>query len=144
MNSEAELQGAQKVVEIAEKLESLTRKDGWKEYQHLIDQLLEQEIQALVGVELNNDYYKRIGFLQMLNYIKEIPTVVKDKKIREYLLHQGRVKALTVAKGGLIAHYRKQKTIAMQKIKSILGAPTPLKEHQGKVEHAESVYKEQG
>jgi hypothetical protein len=119
MNSEDEIKSAQKVIEIAERLEALTKKEGWQDYVQLIDQVLQQEMQSLAGQALDNSYYKKIGFLQMLGYIKELPTLVKDKKVREYLLHQGRAKACDVAMG-LPALYRKHKMIALQKLQQML------------------------
>jgi hypothetical protein len=138
MDVKEEIQAAQKTIEIAEKLEALTKKEGWKEYVRLLDQLLQQEMQALAGIKLDHSYYKKIGFLQMMFYVRELPTLVKDKKIREYLLHQGRAKACDVAMG-LHNLFRKQKMVAMQKIKQIVS--TQSAEHQ-KIKHGEEVFKQ--
>jgi hypothetical protein len=141
MEQDQQLRSAQKIVEIAEKLEALTKKDGWKEYQQLIDDLITQEFAGLSGQKLDHQYYQKIGFLQMMQFIREIPNVVKDKKVREYLLHQGRMKALQVAKGGLLGHYRKQKAMAIQKIRQIMGMQNT---EINKDAHSEQVYNEEG
>lgn len=141
METQDEIQAAQRTVEFVEKLEALTKKEGWKEFQWIIQQLLDQESMALVGQELDQQYYRKIGFLQMMRYVKELPTVVKDKRVREYLLHQGRAKALQTAQSGLFRHYKAQKAMAIQKLRQIMGQKSV---EANKDKHAERIYREQG
>jgi hypothetical protein len=74
----------------------------------------------LSGQKLDNDYYKKIGFLQYTAFIKAIPTLIKDAKVREYLLHQGFAKAVEVART-LPFLYSKKKAMAQQQLRQILG-----------------------
>lgn len=120
MNQEEIIRNAEKVIEKSERIEALTRSEGWKDYIELLDVLLNQEITALAGQKLDGDYYKKIGFLQYTAFIKAIPTIIKDKSVREYLLHQGFAKAIEVARGVPFI-YNKKKSMAQQQLQQILG-----------------------
>ena len=90
MNQGDSPQDIKKQLEEAAQIEELVNHPGWKILGQIIESFLQREIQALTGQPLDNHYYKKIGFLQMYKFCKEIPGVVKDPEIRDYLLHQGR------------------------------------------------------
>lgn len=142
MDVRQEARQAEKAIEIAEKLEALQKSEGWKLYIELLDTLILNEEKALRGQVLTKKYYKRIGMIQMLRYIREIPGIVKDKKIVEYLLHQGRAQAVEGVKSGVFNHYRKMKQIAIQKLKQLAGSQTDV--NAVKRQHGEDVFKQQG
>jgi len=71
--------------------EMVQNSPGWKYLVEAVVGVLEREKEGLANQKLDDSYYKKIGFLQFMNYCKEIPNVIKDKKIRNYLLTQGRV-----------------------------------------------------
>jgi len=75
-------------------IEEMVKSEGWKILIEFINRLYEQEVRALSGQVLEHKYYKKIGFAQVLKYLQSIEGVVKDKKVREYLEHQGRALAL--------------------------------------------------
>lgn len=63
---------------------------GWKHLVEIVESICNREREALSGQPLDNSYYKRIGFIQMYKYCSEIPGVLKDKAVRNYLLSQGK------------------------------------------------------
>lgn len=75
----------------AEALEDLVKHPGWKILEETAKGLIGDEIGNLAGQKLDPSYYKKIGFLQALNFIKSIDSVIKDKEVRNYLLSQGRI-----------------------------------------------------
>jgi len=75
----------------AEVIERLIDSEGWKLVVELIDKLIAKEAEGLAGQNIDANYYKKIGFLQSIVYFKELPGIVKDKKVREFILHQGRL-----------------------------------------------------
>lgn len=82
---------AQVAIEKAQSIEDMIKNHpGWKHFMELLTTLLAQEDKALRGQKLDNVYYKKIGFLQVMKYYQELPKLLKDKKAIEYLLHQGR------------------------------------------------------
>lgn len=139
MDNQTEIKAAHKAVEVAEKIEALMKMQGWKEYIGVIDRLLTQEMKALRGQKMDHLYYKRIGFLQMMYFIKAIPDLVKEKKVREYLLHQGRAKALETVKDEIPGLFKKQKSLAIQKIKQMM---TGIDLDQYKEQHGQQVFEE--
>lgn len=75
----------------AEVIQSLVNHEGWKLLTDLIDKVIAKEVEGLAGQDLDPKYYKKIGFLQSIVYFQALPNIIKDKKIREYLLMQGRL-----------------------------------------------------
>lgn len=75
----------------AEIVEDLVKHPGWQIVQEVVSKLMTSEISHLSGQKLDSSYYKKIGFLQSLNYLKAIDSVIKDKEVREFLLSQGRL-----------------------------------------------------
>jgi len=141
MEAKDEVYMAQQVVEIAEKLEALQKTEAWKMYMKVLDNLLAAEEKALRGQVLTKKYYKRIGFIQMMKYIKEIPGIVKDKKVAEYLLHQGRAKAVECVGSSIFEAYKKRKQLAVQKLGQMLD---PKASERVKRQHGEDVYNKEG
>lgn len=88
MSEQEEVQ--KKIVEKALAIKEMTSHPGWAYLMDACQGLINQEMRALTNQTLDNSYYKKIGFIQMYKYCKEIPSVIKDKEIRDYLLHQGR------------------------------------------------------
>jgi len=95
--AQAEARTDQQVLEIAMAIDEMAQSRGWQELCKIWQSLLDQEMLQLSGQKTDGSYYKKIGFLQMYKFCKDIPNIIKDKKIRDYLLSQGRVRALTAA-----------------------------------------------
>ncbi len=112
---------ADKVIQKAERIERLTKMEGWNDFMEVLDTILRQEIAALAGIELGNGYYKKIGFLQETAFIKAIPDLIKDAKVRDYLLHQGRAKAIETIRN-IPFLYQKQKRMALDQLQQVLGS----------------------
>lgn len=91
MNQEQERLAHESIAR-AEAMEELVKTQGWKYLMEVVQSLMAKEVGALGGQPIEASYYRRIGFVQMLKFICEIPDLLKDKKVREFLLHQGRVK----------------------------------------------------
>lgn len=87
--SEGEL-ADKEIIEKAAIIEDMVNHPGWKLLGEMIEGVLQREVQALTGQKLDDMYYRKIGFLQMYKFCKEIPDVIKDKSVRKFLLHQGR------------------------------------------------------
>ncbi len=122
MKQEDILRANQRTIEKAERLEALAKKDGWKDFVEVVDQLIQAETIALAGQKLDESYYKKIGFLQYLLAIKEIPSIIKDKETREYLLHQGRLLgAQTIKQVPFL--FNKRKKMAIEQLKTIMANP---------------------
>lgn len=110
---------AEKLMDKVDKINKLTQFEGWKVLIEFLDQLMAQEMSALRGQKLDDLYYKRIGFLQYLLAIREIPGVLKDKKVQQYLLHQGRSKAIEVFKN-IPSIFNKQRQVALKQIEEVM------------------------
>jgi hypothetical protein len=119
MTNEEISKSAEKIIEKAERIERLTQYPEWKDFAEVLDELFTKEMQALMGIKLDNDYYRRIGFNQAVKYIQELPSVVKDKSMRELLLHQGKASGFNMVRT-IKNLMRKQKTIELQRLKQIL------------------------
>lgn len=84
-------QKAQEAIVKAEKVERLVRHEGWPILMETVKGLIAREVQALANKQpLDHSYYRRLGFLQVMKWFEEMPNLIKDKKIREFLMHQGR------------------------------------------------------
>ncbi len=110
---------AEKLMDKVDKINKLTQMEGWKVLIEFLDQLMAQEMSALRGQKLDDLYYKRIGFLQYLLAIREIPGVLKDKSVQQYLLHQGRSKAIEVVKN-IPGIFNKQRQVALKQIEEVM------------------------
>lgn len=120
MNVDEVRKNAEKVIERADRLISLSNDPRFKEYVEILDTLLRQEMAALAGVELSNSYYKHVGFIQATAFIRALPSVVKDPKTRDFLLGQGRAKALETLKN-IPQMFAKQKAAAQQQLFQLFG-----------------------
>src|SRR5258708_3029835 len=119
INTEEIKKSAEAAIEKAEQLQSLTQHPAWKVYVGLLDQLLQKELAALAGQVLDHNYYRKIGFVQETAFIRSIPTLIKNREIREFLLGQGRAKAIETMKG-LPFIYSKYKQAAKEQLLKIL------------------------
>ena len=81
----------QDALQKAQEIEQLVNSPGWKHLMSLIDHLVTKETAALATGELDDKYLKKIGFVQSVVYFQALPTILKDKKMRDYILTQGRV-----------------------------------------------------
>lgn len=77
-------------------IKELTSSQGWKYLMELCDKILQNEKDSLVGQKLDGGYYEKIGFIQGFNYTSNIlPGLVENKKVMEYIMHQGRAKGIS-------------------------------------------------
>lgn len=136
ISSEEIKKNAEKAIEKAEKLESLTKHPAWPVYVELLDDLLKKELEALAGVKLDENYLRKIGFVQETAFIRAIPKLIKDKDTRNFLLTQGRAKAIETMKT-LPFLYRKYKKAAEEQLQQILN---PVNLEQGKEEFHKSTF----
>jgi hypothetical protein len=89
-------QAAQEAIRKAAAIEEMTRSEGWKILIETVNSLIEKEIESLMKCNLNDDYYRKIGYDQSLHYITCIQDVVTDPIKRNFLLSQGRALGLKV------------------------------------------------
>lgn len=87
----------QQLKEETRKLEAFFEHEGFEVFAKLMGGLIEREQMVLRTQKLDNEYYKRIGFLRAIKYVSELKNVVKDKKIRQHLLSQGNALGLDYA-----------------------------------------------
>jgi len=119
MNLDDVRKNAEVTIAKAERIEALTKYEGWKDLMSMLDVLIYQEVRALAGQKLDSDYYKKIGFLQATFFIKEIQSIIANKTSREYLLHQGRAKSFEFFKG-LPKFFQAQKRTAIDQLEKII------------------------
>lgn len=79
----------EQIEEDIKKLEALFNHEGFEVFMRLIGGLVEREQTVLRTQKLDHSYYQRIGFGRAIKYLSELKEVVKDKKVREFLITQG-------------------------------------------------------
>ena len=85
---------AQEAIRKAAAIEEMVHSEGWKILIETVNSLIENEITNLMKANLNDDYYRKIGYDQSLHYITCISDVIKDVEKRNFLLSQGRALGL--------------------------------------------------
>lgn len=120
MNENDIRMNAERIIEKADRLLALTKKEGWNDFVEILDILLSQEIRGLAGQDIDKSYYRKIGFLKMTAFIRALPGILQDKKVCEFLTHQGQAKAIETIKG-IPFLYQKQKKVALDQLQQILG-----------------------
>src|SRR3990172_9007714 len=84
----------QEAIHKATVIQELVQSAGWKYIMEIVNTLLDRESRALATQKMDETYYKKIGFLQEIVYFKALPTLIKDEKVPNFLIHQGRLLGL--------------------------------------------------
>ena len=87
----------QDVIRKAAVIEEGVKTEFWKLLMEVVGSIIERERASLATAKLDGGYLKKIGFLQAFAYFRELSNILKDRKVREYLLTQGRVSGLETA-----------------------------------------------